>query len=145
MKKVAFISILVLLLASTTAWACWNCYGDRPDTSYSQTKSVIEIENKYAEQLGKLEESLELTQLEIYKLLDNPESTVGQVTAKEQEFDSIKSEYLQVVDEMRQELRDQGVRPRYNRSPMSQYKQTQRGYDCQARGVRGYGPGNCWQ
>lgn len=145
MKKVAFISILVLLLASTTAWACWNCYGHRPDTSYSKTKSFLEIENKYSERLDKLEEDLELKQLQIYKLLDNPESTVGQATAKEQEFDSIESEYFQLIDAMKQEMTDQGIRPRHNRHPMSQHKQTRMGYDHQARNVHGYDPGGCWQ
>lgn len=145
MKKVVFISISVLLLASTTAWACWKCYGHRSDTSYSQTKSSIEIENKFSEQLNKLEADLELKQLEIYKLLDNPESTVGQVTAKEQEFDSIELEYLQLVDEIKQELADQGVRPRHNRHPMSQHKQPHMWHDHQARNMHGYGPGGFWQ
>ena len=145
MKKVAFISISVLLLASTTAWACWNCYGQRPNTSYSQTKSFIEIENKYSEQLNKLEADLELKQLEIYKLLDNPESTVGQVTAKEHEFDSIESEYLQLLGKMKHELADQGVHPRRNNHHMSQHKQPHMGHDHQARNMHGYGPGSCWQ
>ena len=145
MKKIAFISVMILLLASTTAWACWNCYGQRSNTSYSQTKSSIEIENKYSEHLNKLEADLELKQLEIYKLLDNPESTVGQVTAKEKEFDSIESEYLQLVDEMKQELADQGVRPKHNSHPMSRHKQPHMGYDHQARNMHGYGPGGCWQ
>ena len=144
MKKVAFISILVLLLASTTAWACWNCYGHSPDTSYSKTKSFLEIENKYSERLDKLEEDLELKQLQIYKLLDNPESTVGQVTAKEQEFDSIESEYFQLIDAMKQEMTDQGVRPRHNRHPGSQHN-PKMGHDRQPYGMHGYGPGSCWQ
>jgi len=145
MKKVAFISTLVLLLAATTAWACGNCYGHRTNTSYSQTKSSIEIDNKYSEQLNKLEENLELNQLEIYKLLDNPESTVGQVTAKEKEFDSIESEYFQLIDEMKQELADQGVQPRHNRHPLSQHKQPHMGNDHQARNMYGYSSGGCWQ
>ena len=144
MKKVVFISISVLLLASTTAWACWNCYGHRPNTSYSQTESFIEIENKYSEQLNKIEADLELKQLEIYKLLDNPESTVGQVTAKEQEFDTIESGYLQLLGEMKQELADQGIRPRHN-NHMSQHKKPHMGYDHQARNMHDYGPGSCWQ
>jgi len=144
MKKIAFISIMVLLLASTTAWACWNCYGHRPNISYSQTKSYMEVQNKYSDRLNKLEAALELKQLEIYKLLDNPESTVGQVTAKEQEFDSIESEYLQLVDEMEKELADQGVRPpRYNQ-PMGQHKQPHMGYGHQGANMHGYGPGSCW-
>jgi hypothetical protein len=145
MKKIAFISILVLLFASTTVWACWNCYGHRPNTSYSQTKSSIEIESKYSERLDKFEADLELKQLEIYKLLDNPESTVGQVTAKEQEFDSIESEYLQLVDEMKQELVGQGVRPRHYNHPMRQQKQPHMGYGHQGGNLHGYGPGGCWQ
>ena len=145
MKKIAFISIMVLLLASTTAWACWNCYGHRTNTSYSQTKSYMEVQNKYSDKLNKLEADLELKQLEIYKLLDNPESTVGQVTAKEQEFDSIESEYLQLIDEMKSELADQGVRPRHKSRPMSQHKQPHMGYGHQASNMHGYGPGGCWQ
>lgn len=142
MKKIAFISIMVLLLASTTAWACWNCYGHRPNTSYSQTKSYMEVQNKYSDRLNKLEADLELKQLEIYKLLDNPESTVGQVTAKEQEFDSIESEYLQLIDEMEKELADQGVRPRrYN--PMGQHK-PHMGYVHQGGDMHGYSPSRCW-
>ena len=142
MKKIAFISIMVLLLASTTAWACWNCYGHRPNTSYSQTKSYMEVQNKYSDRLNKLEADLELKQLEIYKLLDNPESTVGQVTAKEQEFDSIESEYLQLIDEMEKQLVDQGVRPRHY-NPMSQHK-PHMGYGHQGGDMHGYGPSRCW-
>ena len=145
MKKIAFISVMVLLLASTTAWACWNCYGHRSNTSYSQTKSYMEVQNKYSDRLNKLEANLELKQLEIYKLLDNPESTVGQVTAKEQEFDSIESEYLQLHDEIKQELADQGVRPRDKSHPMNQHKQSQMGYGHQGGNMHGYGPGGCWQ
>jgi hypothetical protein len=142
MKKIAFISIMVLLLASTTAWACWNCYGHRPNTSYSQTKSYMEVQNKYSDRLNKLEAALELKQLEIYKLLDNPESTVGQVTAKEKEYNSTESEYLQLIDEMEKELADQGVRPRrYN--PMSQHK-PHMGYGHQEGDMHGYGPSRCW-
>lgn len=143
MKKVLFISVSVLLLASTTVWACWNCYGHLPNATYSQTKSLIEIESKYSEQLNKLESDLELKQLEIYKLLDNPESTVGQVTAKEKEFDLIESEYFQLVDEMKRELSDQGVSSRGYRHPMGQHKQSHTGSH-QARSMNGYGPGNCW-
>ena len=145
MKKVVFISLLFVLLASTTAWACWNCYGHHPNTSYSQMKISIEIQDKYSDQLNKLETDLELKQLEIYKLLDNPETTVAQVTAKEQDFDSIKSEYLQLVDEMKQEMADRGVRPRQNRHPMNQHKQPHMGHDHQAGNMHGYGPGGCWQ
>ena len=142
MKKIAFISIMVLLLASTTAWACWNCYGHRPNTSYSQTKSYMEVQNKYSDRLNKLEADLELKQLEIYKLLDNPESTVGQVTAKEKEYNSIESEYLQLIDEMEKELADQGVRTRRYNS-MSQQK-PHMGYGHQGGNMHGYGPGRCW-
>ena len=145
MKKTVFLSILVLLLASTTAWACWNCYGHRSNTSYSQTKSSIEIGNKYSEELNKLEAALELKQLEIYKLLDNPESTVGQVTVKEQEFNSIESEYVQLLDVMKQELAGQGVQPRHNSHPMGQHKQPHMGNDHQARNTQGHGPGGCWK
>ena len=142
MKKIAFISIMVLLLASTTAWACWNCYGHRSNSSYSQTKSYMEVQNKYSDRLNKLEADLELKQLEIYKLLDNPESTVGQVTAKEKEYNSIESEYLQLIDEMQKELADQGVRPR-RCYPMSQHK-PHMGYGHQGGGMHGYGPSRCW-
>ena len=97
----------------------------------------MEVQNKYSERLNKLEANLELKQLEIYKLLDNPESTVGQVTAKEQEFDSIESEYLQLLDEMKQDLADQGVRPRYKSHPMSQHKQPHMGYGHQGDNMHG--------
>lgn len=145
MKKIASLSIMVLLLASTAAWACWNCYGHRPNTSYSQTKSSIEIKNKYSEELNKLEAALELKQLEIYKLLDNPESTVGQVTAKEQEFDSIESEYIQLIDVMKEDLAAQGVQPRHNSHSMGQHKQPRTGNDHQSRNMHGYSPGSCWK
>ena len=145
MKKIVFISVLVLLLASTTTWACWNCYGHRPGTSYSQTKAILDVENKYSEQLNKLEAGLELKQLEIYKLLDNPDSTVGQVTAKEKEFDAIEDEYFQLVNEMKEELAEKDVRPRYDRHPMGQHQRPHMGYDHQNHNMRGYGPGGCWQ
>ena len=145
MKKITFISIMVLLLASTTAWACWNCYGHRPNISYSQTKSYMEVQNKYSDRLNKLEADLELKQLEIYQLLDNPESKVGQVTAKEQEFDSIESEYIQLIDVMKEELADQGVRPRHNSHSMGQHKQPRMGNDHQSRNMHGYSPGSCWK
>ncbi len=145
MKKIAFISVLILLLATTTVWACWDCYGHSPSKSYTQTKSYMEVQNKYSERLNKLEANLELKQLEIYKLLDNPDSTVGQVTAKENELEAIESEYLLLHDEMKHELSDQGIYPRRNIHHMSQHKQSHMGHDHQARNMYGYGSGGCWQ